>query len=101
LIERFINEYLWDIKDPDDISARFEEFMQGEKNRSFLELCNEEGINSEWFQKIISDYLYTWKLPLRDEIIGVLNTKPKLLERTPIIERVLAKLKGFVERFED
>ncbi|MFA6090772.1 MAG: type I restriction endonuclease subunit R [Candidatus Gracilibacteria bacterium] len=101
LIERFINEYLGDIKDPDDISARFEEFMQGEKNRSFLELCNEEGINSEGFQKIISDYLYTGKLPLRDEIIGVLNTKPKLLERTPIIERVLAKLKGFVERFED
>ncbi len=100
LIEKFIEEYLGNIPDPDDVSGRFDAYMQVEKQIGMLQLCTEEGMNLTGFQKILSDYLYTGKLPLRDQIIGVLRTKPKLLERKAVIERILGKLRGFVERFE-
>jgi type I restriction enzyme R subunit len=49
----------------------------------------------------LSSYLYTWKMPLRWDIVNTLNTKPKILERTSIIQRITDKLLSFVEKFEE
>jgi hypothetical protein len=40
-------------------------------------------------------------MPLRDDIIHTLNTKPKILERTSIIKRITDKMLQFIEIFED
>jgi type I restriction enzyme R subunit len=74
--------------------------MQVERNRSLVEFCEEEGMDMQGLQKILDKYTYTGKIPLRDDIINVLENKPKLFERTTVIERILARLKGYVERFE-
>ena len=41
------------------------------------------------------------KTPLRDEIIDILEMPPKLKERRTIAERIIDKIKAFVETFID
>jgi len=48
---------------------------------------------------VIGDYLFTEKLPLRDEIIATMKTRPALKERGRTAERVSAKILNFVETF--
>ena len=60
-----------------------------------------EGLDAEGLQKIIGDYLFTEKTPLRDDVIGIMQTRPKLKERGTITERIIAKIKAFVETFID
>ena len=51
-------------------------------------------------EKVISDYLYSEREPLRDEVLGLINgDKPTVLERKKTGDRILAKIKGFVDTF--
>jgi hypothetical protein len=45
------------------------------------------------------DYLFTERIPLPDEIVAMLEVKPKILERKTIVERATAKIVKFVETF--
>jgi len=48
---------------------------------------------------MIGEYLFTERKPLSDEIIDLLETKPKLLERKKTVERVITKIMAFIETF--
>ncbi len=43
--------------------------------------------------------LFTEKKPLRDEIIGMMNKRPRLKERKTVAERVTEKILGYIETF--
>ncbi|MBT4940419.1 MAG: hypothetical protein HON14_14890, partial [Rhodospirillaceae bacterium] len=47
------------------------------------------------------NYLFTEKTPMRDEIIEILEARPSLRDRSTVAERVIDKIKGFVETFID
>ena len=47
------------------------------------------------------NYLFTEKTPLRDEIIDIMQMPPKLKQRRTIVERIIDKIKEFVETFID
>lgn len=100
LIERFIEENLWNIKDSSNLSNEFDKFMIIQKSKEFEKMCKEEDIDSARFAKLINDYLYTEKMPLKEEIAETLNYKPKLLERKNVIERIKNKLVEFINIFE-
>lgn len=100
LIERFIEENLWNIKDSSNLSNEFDKFMIIQKSKEFEKMCKEEDIDSTRFAKLINDYLYTEKMPLKEEIAETLNYKPKLLERKNVIERIKNKLVEFINIFE-
>ena len=61
--------------------------------------AQEEGIKAENLQQIIADYLFTEQQPMPDVIVKMLDRKPQVLERRPIIERVTQKILNFVEVF--
>ncbi len=63
--------------------------------------AKEEGLDRVGLQKILSHYLFTEKTPMRDEVIKIMNAKPSLRERSTVAERVINKIKGFVETFID
>lgn len=46
-------------------------------------------------QGVIENYLYTEQEPLGDEIVNMLEEKPKILTRRNTIDRVLEKVKKF------
>lgn len=100
LIEKFIRENLPGIEDTDDIPDEFEKFWSAEQLEAFKKLCVEENLSDEKVEKVIADYLFSQREPLRDEILDLIDgDKPTLLERKSVYERILSKIKGFFDTF--
>jgi type I restriction enzyme R subunit len=99
LIEKFINEHLPEIEDATEIPEKFEVFWQVERNKAFEEMCKEEKIVPMKLEELIGNYLFTERKPMRDDIVDALEVKPKILERTTVIERVSKRLYQFMDTF--
>ena len=99
LIEKFIAEHLPQIEDVETIPAEFEKFWQGERMKAIEVLCETEQLKPEGLQKLIGEYLFTERKPLRDDVVGIMVQTPKLLTRKTIAERVITKIVDFVETF--
>jgi type I restriction enzyme R subunit len=99
LIEKFINEHLPIIKDSEDIPDVFIQFMTTEKLEAIKSLSKEENLDSQKLEKVIGDYMFTEKIPLRDDIIDTMNIRPSLKERKMKAERITNKILEFVEIF--
>lgn len=102
LIEKFIEENLPRVIDTDEIPEEFEQFWSAEQQKAFNKLVEEENLDKEKTQKLIEDYLFAEREPLRDELLNLLkNEKPSVLQRKKIGDRLLKKIVGFVETFID
>ena len=101
LIERFIAEHFPVIPQESDVGAAFEKYWTEEKRKAIQLLSEDEDLDTEGLQKVISDYLYTEKTPLRDDVIAIMHTRPRLKQRRTITERIIEKIKAFVETFID
>jgi len=99
LIEKFINEHLPKIEDSDDIPDEFAQFISVEKLKAIKSLSEEEGLDPTKLEKVIGDYMFTEKVPLRDDIIGTMNKRPSLKERKTKAERITNKIIEFVGTF--
>jgi type I restriction enzyme R subunit len=100
LIEKFIRDNMPVILDTDDIPQEFEKFWAVEKEKAFLQLVSEEKLSKDRTQSLIETYLYSEQEPMRDDILELLNVeKPTLLQRKKTGERILSKIKAFVETF--
>jgi type I restriction enzyme R subunit len=99
LILEFIDKNMPNISDADLIGDEFDEFWTQKQREAFERLCREEGIKAEDLQQIIADYLFTEQKPMPDVIVRMLERKPKVLERRPIIERITQKILSFVDVF--
>jgi len=70
------------------------EFQREEK------LVKEEKLSTEKTEKIIEDYLFAEREPLRDEVLNLIEgDKPTILERKKVGDRILSKIVNFVETF--
>lgn len=101
LIEKFIAENIPNIQDSHDVPAQFDKFWNEEHQQAFDSLCIAEKINPEWLEHLIAQYLYTQRKPLNDDIINLLDTKPKLLERPRVLESLWGKITKFIQIFHD
>ncbi len=99
LIEKFIKENLPNIEDSDQIEQEFEKFWSDEQEMAFNSLCKDERLDETKLHGIISEYLFTERKPLGNDIVSILEVKPKILERAPVINRVTNKILDFVETF--
>jgi type I restriction enzyme R subunit len=99
LIEKFIEENLPNIEDAEEIPNAFEAFVNEEKQAAIKSLAEEEKLTVDKLNEVISDYLFTERKPLPDQIVNMLEVKPKLLERSSIIKRITEKIVKFVETF--
>ena len=99
LIEKFIEEHLPRISDVDDIPDEFEKYWHEQKVLAIGELCEAEHLDQRQFQSLIDAYIYSDKEPLRDEVFKCLKDRPSVLKAREIGERIIAKMKEFVEVF--
>ncbi len=100
LIEKFIQDNLPEIEDSEDIPQEFEKFWSEEQQKAFEVFVKEENLSSEKTQKLIEDYLYAEREPLRDELLDLIEgDKPNVLKRKSIGDRILKKVVNFVETF--
>ncbi len=99
LIEKFINENLPKIEDSDDIPDAFESFWSVERQEALEKLSQEENLDTDKLQKVIGDFMFTERKPLRDQVISLINQRPALRERGTIAERITSRIIGFVDTF--
>lgn len=102
LIEKFIQENLPNIKDTDTISEEFERFWSIEQERAMQELVTEENLYFDKTEKLIENYLFTEREPLREELLSLRKDgKPSVLRFKETGDRIMNKIIGFVETFVD
>ena len=77
-----------------DVNEAFDSYWTEEKRKALIALSEEEGLDQGGLEKVLGNYLFTEKTPLRDEIIGIMETRPSLRERGTVAERVIDKIKG-------
>lgn len=99
LIEKFIDENLPFVDDATNIGEAFDSFMEGEKQKALDEISREESLSRDKLDVLLSDYLFTERLPLPDDIVGMLSVKPKILERKTVVDRIIGKIISFVDTY--
>lgn len=99
LIEKFIEENLPKIKDADAIQDEFEQYWQDEKVLALTKLCKEENLDKNQFNALIEAYIYSGQEPIKNDVLECLDNRPSILQARTIGERILIKMKEFVEVF--
>lgn len=99
LIEKFIDENLPKIADADRIQEEFEQYWQDQKVLALAKLCDEEQLDKEQFKALIDAYIFSGQDPLRDDVLKCLGDRPSILQAREIGERIILKMKEYVEVF--
>jgi type I restriction enzyme R subunit len=99
LIQKFIDENLPHINDADNIEDEFEKFWQDQKVLALDKLCQEENLDKAQFKALIDAYIFSGREPIKDEVFKCLDNRPSILQARAIGERILNKMKEFVEVF--
>jgi len=97
MIEEFISFNMPSLKEWADIAKAFDMFQDQKKLVAFNKLCEEEKLDKEWLKKILSEYGFTGKDPLREDIAKILTEQYGLLERRKVVDRVYDKIMKFVD----
>ncbi len=100
LIEKFILENLPKISNADNIQDEFEKYWQEQKVLALAKLCEEEHLDKEQFKSLIDAYIFSGQDPLRDEVLKCLGDRPSILQARAIGERIIFKMKEYIEVFE-
>jgi type I restriction enzyme R subunit len=99
LIQKFIDENMPHIKDGDNIQDEFEKFWQDQKVLALGKLCEEEHLDKAQFKSLIDAYIYSGREPIKDEVFQCLDNRPSILQARVIGDRIIAKMKEFIEVF--
>lgn len=99
LIQKFIDENLPNIKDADRVNDEFEKFWQEQKVLALGKLCEDEHLDKAQFKALIDAYIYSGREPIKDEVFQCLDNRPSILQARVIGERIISKMKEFVEVF--
>lgn len=99
LIEKFIEENLPLITDVDTIEDEFEKYWHDEKVLALGKLCEDENLDKAQFKALIDAYIFSGQEPIRHDVYECLDNRPSVLQARIIGERIIAKMKEFVEVF--
>jgi type I restriction enzyme R subunit len=58
-----------------------------------------EKLDKEQFNNLIESYIYSGREPIKDDVFKCLDNRPSILQARSIGERILDKMKKFVEMF--
>ncbi|MFC1616455.1 type I restriction endonuclease subunit R [Patescibacteria group bacterium] len=100
LIRKFIEENLPKVAKSDDVEKAFSDFWESERSSSLKSIAETENIPLEKLEQLIGEYLYTQKLPHGQEIVDLMPSPPKILERKGIVNRIKDAIESIVEIFE-
>ena len=101
LIEEFIASYLTERRSEDETRSAFRQYWDEKRTKAFKDLCNEEGLDPDGFADLMQSYQFTQKDPLADDVLPVLQKPVGILQRASIVSRIIARLKAFIETFDE
>ena len=100
LIQNFISEHLPKLQNG-NLRDAFNRYWSDETEKEFREIITSENLIETGLNDLIDDYMFSKRTPMIDEVVAVMRTRPKLMERMPIAERIIKKIKRFVNTFFD
>lgn len=100
LIKKFIEENLPYIDKADNVEKEFVKYFAEKRIQSINQVAQEENIKVEDIENLISEYLYTNKMPHEQDIANILPEKPRILERHGIIGKIKESILNIAEVFE-
>lgn len=100
LIEKFILENLPNITNSDNIGDEFDKYWQEQKVLALARLCEEEELDKEQFSSLIDAYIFSGQEPQREAVYKCLKDRPSVLRAREIGDRIIRRMKEFVEVFE-
>ncbi len=100
LIEKFIERNMPQISQGEDIDAAFRTYWEAERDQALTALCETEGIGRPQLDHLIEQYNFTGQVPQREDVVGALAVKPKILERRKILDRIIDHMTSIVRTFE-
>ena len=98
LIERFIEENLPLLEDT-SIEEGYATFMIEEQQKAFNQFVQDEKLNGDKLKKLTEDYLFTQRIPTKQEVVEVLEHQPSILQRSKIGDTILNKFLTFIDTF--
>lgn len=102
LIEKFISENLPVIEEPTEITPAFERFWNEERQKELSKIVSEENLSAERTRELIEEYIFSERLPLRDDVLALLEgPKPNILRRKSVYEHILKRIMNFIDTFMD
>ena len=101
LIEKFIEENLPHIDDVDKIQDEFDKYWKDEKVLALSKICEEENLDQQQFNSLIESYIYNGQEPIRQDIFKCLDNRPSILKAREIGERIIIKMKKYINIFID
>jgi type I restriction enzyme R subunit len=99
LIEKFIEENLPHIADVDTIQDEFENYWQEQKVLALAKICEEENLDTQQFNALMESYIYSGQEPIRNEVFKCLDNRPSILKAREVGERIILKMREFVNIF--
>lgn len=99
LIEKFIEEQLPHITDADRIEDEFKKYWEDQKVLALQKMCEEEHLDQQQFSNLIETYIFSGQEPLKEDVFGCLEQRPSILRAREIGERIIERMKEFVEVF--
>jgi len=99
LVSKFIEENLPHIDDVDAITDEFEKFWQQERVLALSKICEEENLDQQQFNALIDSYVYNGQEPIRQDVFKCLENRPSILKAREIGERIISKMKKFIDVF--
>ena len=70
-----------------------------EKEKATKQIAEEEQLVPERMQDVVERMIYNNQEPLREEVAGLMEKPPSILQRKKVIPRLTEKLKDFVNTF--
>ena len=101
IIEKFIDTQIPEIEPEAKIESVFRDFWYRERRAAIQHLCEVENLDENAIDRMIADYKFSGKEPLRETVLSACKQKPKLLERKKIFKRVVSGLLDIIDKFDD
>ncbi|MBQ0820619.1 type I restriction endonuclease subunit R [Microvirga sp. HBU67558] len=101
LIEKFIQQNMPQIGAGEDIETSFRAYWEQERDAAIANLCVQERLDRERFDRLIDHFNFTGHTPLRDDVVNALVERPKILERRKIVDRIIERMTSLIHTFED
>lgn len=99
LIDKFIKENLPNVKSAEEVDDAFAAYWEVEKEKATKQIAEEEQLVPERMKDVVERMIYNNQEPLREDVAGLMEKPPSILQRKKVIPRLTERLKDFVNTF--
>jgi type I restriction enzyme R subunit len=100
LIEKFIQQNMPKLDAGENVANAFKSYWEVERESAMDTLCADERLERTQLDHLVQLYEFTGQTPEREDVVGALTVKPRILERRKVIDRIIDKITDIVRTFD-